>query len=103
MKKSWHSLKEEHLMMNKYTASERKVDLYGIGDGMTLMNIVTKNENGKTKAVHTYIGYEGEGFACVAHSEGLDEPGVIYSYSSHVRMLKANLPYLLECFKSNIR
>lgn len=90
-------------MMNKYTASERKVDLYDIGDGLTLMNIVTKNENGRIRAVHTYIGYEGEGFACVAHSEGLDEPGVIYSYSSHVRMLKANLPYLLECFKSNIR
>ena len=28
---------------------------------------------------------------------------VIYSYSSHVRMLKANLPYLLECFRPNIR
>lgn len=27
-----------------------------------------------------------EGFACVVHSEGLDQPGVIYSYSSHVRM-----------------
>ena len=90
-------------MTNKYAASERKVDLYDIGNGMTLMNIVTKNESGKTKAVHTYIGYEGDGFACVAHSEGLYEPGVIYSYSSHVRMLKANLPYLLECFRSNIR
>lgn len=49
------------------------------------------------------IGYEGEGFACVAHSEGLDVPGVIYSYSSHVKMLKANLPYLLDCFWSNIK
>ena len=28
-------------MMNKYTASERKVDLYEIGDGLTLMNIVS--------------------------------------------------------------
>ena len=60
-------------------------------------------EAGKTKAVHTYIGYEGDGFVCVAHSEGLDHPGVIYSYSSHVRMLNANLPYLLDCFWSNVK
>ena len=39
--------------MNKYKPSERKVDLYDIGDGLTLVNIVTKNEAGKTKAVHT--------------------------------------------------
>ena len=89
--------------MNKYKPSERKVDLYDIGDGLTLMNIVTKNEAGKTKAVHTYIGYEGDGFVCVAHSEGLDHPGVIYSYSSHVRMLNANLPYLLDYFWSNVK
>ncbi len=29
-------------MMNKCTASERKADLYDIGDGLTLMNIVAK-------------------------------------------------------------
>ena len=90
-------------MMNKYTASERKADLYDIGDGLTLMNIVTKNVSGKIKAVHTYIGYEGNGFAWVSHSEGLDQPGVIYSYSNHVKMLKANLPILLECFWDNIK
>ena len=28
---------------------------------------------------------------------------VIYSYSSHVRMLNANLPYLLDCFWSNVK
>ncbi|MBQ7614379.1 MAG: hypothetical protein IJU77_04995 [Butyrivibrio sp.] len=84
--------------MNKYKPSERKVDLYDIGDGLTLMNIVIKNEAGKTKAVHTYIGYEGNGFACVAHSEGLDQPGVIYNYSSHVRMLNAKLIRYNPCF-----
>ena len=47
-------------MMNKYTTSERKVDFYDIGDGMTLMNIVTKNESGKTKAVHTCDNLELE-------------------------------------------
>ncbi len=91
------------MLMKKYVASERKVDLYDIGDGLTLMNIVIKNEAGKTKSVYTYIGYEGEGFVRVAQSEGLDEPGVIYSYSSHVRLLDANLPYLLDCFWANIK
>ncbi len=42
-------------MMNKCTASERKADLYDIGDGLTLMNIVAKNVSGKIKAVHTYV------------------------------------------------
>ena len=90
-------------MMNKYESSERKTDLYDIGDGLTLMNIVAKNAAGKTQSDHTYIGYEGEGFACVAQSEGLDEPGVVFNYSRHVRMLHANLPNLLECFWSNIQ
>ena len=34
--------------------------------------------------------------------EGLDEPGVIFSYTRYVRMLEANLPTLLDCFYSNI-
>ena len=34
--------------------------------------------------------------------EGLDEPGVIFSYTSYIRMLEANLPTLLDFFYSNI-
>ncbi len=41
------------LMMNKYTASERKVDLYDIWGGFTLLIVGMKNEEGKTKSVHT--------------------------------------------------
>ena len=52
--------------------------------------------------MHSYIGQEGNGFSCVGHTEGLDEPGVIFSYTSYVRMLEANLPTLLEFFYSNI-
>jgi len=33
--------------MTKYKASERKVDLYDIGDGLTLMNVIIKNQDGK--------------------------------------------------------
>ena len=80
--------------MIKYIASERRVDLYDIGDGLTLMNIILKNDEGKMQEVHSYIGQEGNGFSCVGHTEGLDEPGVIFSYTSYVRMLEANLPTL---------
>ena len=31
------------------------------------------------------------------------EPGVMFNYSRHVRMLHTNLPNLLECFWSNIQ
>lgn len=30
-------------------------------------------------------------FSCVGHTEGLDEPGVIFSYARYVRMLSAAL------------
>ena len=33
--------------MIKYKASQRRVDLYEIGDGLTLMNIIVKNDEGK--------------------------------------------------------
>ena len=88
--------------MKKYKASQRRVDLYDIGDGLTLMNIILKNKEGKMSEVHSYIGQEGNGFVCVGHTEGLDQPGVIFSYASHVRMLEANLPMLLEFFYTNI-
>ena len=89
-------------MMEKYPASSRKVDLYDIGDGLTLMNIVVKNDQGKIRKVDTYIGIEGEGFSQVAHADDLDQPGVIFSYSSHVKTLKANVAFLIAMFIGNM-
>ena len=51
--------------------------------------------------IHSYVGQEGNGFVCVGHTEGLDEPGVIFSYANYVRMLEVNLPLLKEFFYSN--
>ena len=70
--------------MIKYKTSERKVDLYDIGDGLTLMNVILKNEDGKMRSIDTYIGTDRNGFSCVGHTEGLDEPGVIFSYPEHL-------------------
>lgn len=89
--------------MKKYTASQRRTDLYDIGNGLTLMNIITKNSDGKMQAIDTYIGAESNGFSCVGHTKGLDEPGVIFSYAYYIRMIEANLSSYLEVFFNNIR
>lgn len=52
--------------------------------------------------VDTYIGIEGEGFSQVAHADDLDQPGVIFSYSSHVKTLKANVAFLIDMFVGNM-
>ena len=49
--------------MIKYKASQRRVDLYDIGDGLTLMNIIVKNDEGKMQEIHSYIGQEGNSFS----------------------------------------
>lgn len=84
-------------------AGERKVDLYDIGNGLTLMNTILKNQDGKMTAIDTYIGTERNGFSCVGHTEGLDEPGVFFCYSRYVRMIEANLSYYLDAFFTNIK
>lgn len=89
--------------MIKYKTTERKVDLYDIGDGLTLMNVILKNQDGRMRSIDTYIGAEGNGFSCVGHTEGVDEPGVIFSYAGYVRMIEANLSYYLDVFFSNIK
>ncbi len=85
--------------MKKLT--QRRVDLYDIGDDLVLMNVLNKNDNGKPHDITTYIGIEGNGFVCVGHANDLDKPGVIFSYQSYVRMQQANLPILKEIFESN--
>lgn len=89
--------------MVKYKASERRVDLYDIGDGLVLMNVILKNQDGKMTAIDTYIGKERTGFSCVGHTEGLDRPGVIFSYARYVGMIEANLSYYLDAFFTNVR
>ena len=82
----------------KYKSSERKVDMYDIGDGLTLMNIIKENQDGQIQSVDTYIGAERDGFCCVGHAEGLDQPGVIFSYSKYVKLIQANLQRYLNIY-----
>jgi len=82
----------------KYKSSERKVDMFDIGDGLILMNIIEKNQNGQMKSIDIYIGAERDGFCCVGHTEGLDQPGVIFSYSKYVKLIQANLQRYLNIY-----
>ncbi|MDO4978467.1 MAG: hypothetical protein Q4E53_14550 [Eubacteriales bacterium] len=85
--------------MNKI--AKRRVDMYDIGDGLTLMNVIQKNADGKMQKITTYIGIEGNGFVCVGNANELDAPGALFSYASYVRMQRANLPILIEIFERN--
>ena len=84
--------------MKKYKASQRKVDLYDLGDGLTLMNIIVNNDTGKIREIDTYIGEDIKGFSFVGHSEGLDTPGVIFNYAKYVKMIEANLESYLNAY-----
>ena len=80
---------------------QKRIDLYDIGDGLTLMNVTNKNENGKMHQITTYIGIEGNGFVCVGNANELDAPGAIFSYQSYVRKQEAMLPVLIDIFQTN--
>jgi len=79
----------------------KRIDMYDIGNGLTLMNVISKNEAGKMHQIKTYIGIEGNGFVCVGNADGLDEPGAIFSYQEYVRMQRYNLPLLIDLFEKN--
>ncbi len=81
--------------------SQKRIDMYDIGDGLTLMNVINKNENGKVHQVTTYIGIEGNGFVCVENANDLDASGAIFSYQSYVREQQAMLPVLIDIFETN--
>lgn len=81
--------------------SQKRIDVYDIGDGLTLMNVINKNENGKMHQITTYIGIEGNGFVCVGNANDLDASGTIFSYQSYVREQQAMLPVLIDIFETN--
>ena len=36
----------------------KRIDMYDIGDDLTLMNVIIKNDNGKMHQITTYIGID---------------------------------------------
>ena len=54
--------------------------MYDIGKGLTLMNVIEKNESGKMHQITTYIGIEGNGFVCVGNANDLDAKNKLKRY-----------------------
>jgi len=57
--------------------SQKRIDVYDIGDGLTLMNVINKNENGKMHQITTYEYYgaaEPPVRCGESHLSGLTEP-----------------------------
>lgn len=81
--------------------TRKRVDMYDIGDGLILMNVITKNDSGRMHQITTYIGIAGNGFVCVGNANDLDAPGTIFSYQSYVREQEMMLPVLIDIFETN--
>ena len=81
--------------------TSKRVDMYDIGDELTLMNVITKNSSGRMHQITTYIRIAGNGFVCIGNANDLDEPGVIFSYRSYVREQEMMLPVLIDIFETN--
>ena len=60
--------------------SKKRIDMYDIGKGLTLMNVIEKNESGKMHQITTYIGIEGNGFVCVGNANDLDAKNKLKRY-----------------------
>ena len=71
--------------MEKTHSKLRRTDYYDFGHGLTLMNVLSKTEDGKLDRIDTYIGAEGNEFVCVGCAKDLSAPGVIFSYGEYVR------------------
>lgn len=90
-------------MMKKYKASQKRVDLYDIGDNMVLMNVVNKNADGKIDSIYMYIGYEDEDkYLRVGTAEDLASPGSLFNYSVFMKDVSMRMVLYKEVFKSNL-
>ena len=87
--------------MEKIHSKLRRTDYYDFGHGLTLMNVLSKTEDGKLDRIDTYIGVEGNEFVCVGCAKDLSAPGVIFSYGEYVRFQRANKAIYLDFFKQN--
>ena len=89
--------------MERIHSKLRRTDYYDFGHGLTLMNVLSKTEDGRLDRIDTYIGVEGNEFVCVGFAKDLSAPGVLFSYGEYVRFQRANKATYLDIFKKNCR
>ena len=89
--------------MEKIHSKLRRTDYYDFGHGLTLMNVLSKSDDGTLDRIDTYIGVERNEFVCVRCANDLSALGVISSYGEYVRFQRANQATYLDFFKQNSR
>jgi hypothetical protein len=88
--------------MRKIPSSEKATEYYELGNGWYMVHVKTKID-GKLSRVDTYVGTEDNGFSHVAHTEGLDEPGVIGGYRDYLKTMRLYGDGLIELAQKNMR
>lgn len=88
--------------MRKIPSSEKATEYYELGNGWYMIHVKTKID-GKLSRVDTYVGTEDDGFSRVAHTEGLDKPGVIHGYRDYLKTIRLYGNGLIELALENMR
>lgn len=88
--------------MEKFKPTEKKSDIYDIGDGLILLNILTKTTEGVLDRVDTYLGMDGIGFCPVGVVKNISSPGNIFSYPGVVRMQSGLVEEYKRIFGDNL-
>lgn len=89
--------------MEKIHSKLRRTDYFDFGYGLTLINVLSKTEDGRLDRIDTYMGVEGNEFVCVGFVKDLSAPGVIFSYGEYVRFQRASKATYIDIFKGNSR
>ena len=81
----------------------KKVDIYDIGDGLELLNVCIKNEEGKLERIDTFIGnHDRQEYISVGTATDLSAPGTVFSYASYVKMQGMNIKIYKEFYRDNL-
>ena len=88
--------------MRKIPASEKAIEYYELGNGWYMIHVKTKTD-GKVTRVDTFVGTEEDGFSRVAHTEGLDAPGVIGGYRDYLKTVRRYVDGLIDLAQKNMR
>ena len=88
--------------MRKIPASEKASEYYELGNGWYMLHVKTKTD-GIVSRVDTFVGTEEDGYSHVAHTEGLDAPGVVGGYRDYLRSMRMYANSLVEMAQQNMR
>ena len=88
--------------MKKYKANEKKVNIYEIHDGSTVLDLINvlTYKDGILDRVDTFIGkHDRFEYLSVGRTQGLSKPGVVFNYSSYTRSIMDNISLYIEIYR----